>query len=275
MDPIAINFHLYKPCDSRCTFCFATFRDLDGHLTLDDAMRLLDRLRDAGGEKLTFAGGEPTLHPHLGPLVEHAKSLGFVTSVVTSGSRLDALLDHHARSIDWVALSVDSAIETVQRSLGRGRGDHVSRVRTLAARCHGSRVRLKVNTVVTALNCDEDMRALLLELRPVRWKAFQVLRVEGQNDGRVEPLMIPRAVFAAFVARHASLNDAGITVVPEDNAAMEDSYVMVDPLGRFYGNHEGRHRVSASILDVGVRAALEQIGYSPAKFEARGGRYAW
>ena len=275
MNPISINFHLYKPCDSRCTFCFATFRDVEGQLDPDDAQRLLDRLRAAGGEKLTFAGGEPTLHPHIGPLVTYAKALGFTTSLVTSGSRLDALLDGHASSLDWVALSVDSAVERVQRSLGRGRGNHVARVRALAARCRSEGVRLKLNTVVTALNCDEDMGALVRELRPERWKVFQVLRVEGQNDGRVEPLLIPRERFLAFVERHGSLASEGIVVVPEDNNAMEDSYVMIDPRGRFYGNHEGRHRVSAPILEVGVHAALEQVGFSPEKFEGRGGRYSW
>ncbi len=144
MSPTSINFHLYKPCDSRCSFCFATFRDVHGHLTLDDARLLLDALRAAGGEKITFAGGEPTLHPHLGELLVHAKELDFVTSLVTSGSRLEALLDAHAEDLDWVALSVDSAVERVQRSLGRGHGDHVARVRALAARCHTAGVRLKL-----------------------------------------------------------------------------------------------------------------------------------
>jgi radical S-adenosyl methionine domain-containing protein 2 len=275
MTPVSINFHLYKPCDARCSFCFATFRDVDGHLGLDDARRLLDALRAAGGEKVTFAGGEPTLHPHLGELVVHAKAVGYVTSVVTNGSRLDALLDRHADAIDWVALSVDSAVERVQRSLGRGRGDHVARVRALAARCHALGVRLKVNTVVTALTCEEDMSALVRDLRPERWKVFQVLRVEGQNDGRVEPLLVPRERFEAFVHRHEALASLGIAVVAEDNDAMEDSYVMVDPLGRFYGNHGGHHVVSAPILSVGVPKALRDVGFSEAKFHARGGRYGW
>ncbi len=275
MTPISINFHLYKPCDARCTFCFATFRDVEGHLGLDDARRLLDALRAAGGEKITFAGGEPTLHPHLGKLLVHAKGLGFVTSIVTNGSRLGPLFDEHAAALDWVALSVDSAVERVQRRLGRGHGDHVARVRALVARCHATGVHLKLNTVVTALNCDEDMRGLVRELRPERWKVFQVLRVEGQNDGRVEPLLVSRERFEAFVRRHASLAVEGIVVVAEDNDAMEDSYVMIDPLGRFYGNHGGRHIVSSPILSVGVEEALREVGFSTAKFESRGGRYAW
>jgi radical S-adenosyl methionine domain-containing protein 2 len=272
---LAINFHLYKPCDARCTFCFATFRDVHGHLGPYDARRLLELLSAAGGEKITFAGGEPTLHPHLGELLAHAKEIGFVTSLVTNGSRLDELLDGRASTLDWVALSVDSAIERVQRSLGRGHGNHVARVRALAARCRDLGVRLKINTVVTALNCDEDMGALLCDLRPERWKVFQVLRVEGQNDGRVESLLVARERFEAFVDRHAVLAAEGIAVVAEDNDAMEDSYVMIDPLGRFYGNHGGRHVVSAPILSVGVEDALREVGFSEAKFESRGGRYAW
>lgn len=275
MGPIAINFHLYKPCDARCGFCYATFRDVRGHLALNDARRLIDALREAGAEKLTFAGGEPTLHPHLGALVEHAKRAGLVTSIVTNGSRLAELLDTHAGSIDWVALSVDSAVERVQLLLGRGRGDHVQRVRKLAERCRTCGVRLKVNTVVTALNHGEDMCGLIRTLRPERWKVFQVLAVRGQNDGAVEPLLISRAQFEAFVVRHDALAREGIAVVAEANDAMEDSYAMIDPLGRAYGNRGGVHRVSAPILDVGVARAFAEVGFEPVKLIARGGRYAW
>ena len=72
----AVNYHLFKPCDAACHFCFATFRDVDGHLSLDEAQRLITLLREAGAEKLNFAGGEPTLHPHIGALLHRQPSLG-------------------------------------------------------------------------------------------------------------------------------------------------------------------------------------------------------
>jgi len=74
--PLAVNFHLYKPCNYRCRFCFATYRDIRGHLSLADARALLRALRSAGAEKINFAGGEPTLHPHIGDLVADARGLG-------------------------------------------------------------------------------------------------------------------------------------------------------------------------------------------------------
>ena len=273
--PISINFHILKPCNARCDFCFATFRNVRERLPTADARRVIDRLRAAGGEKITFAGGEPTLHPDLGKLVEHAKRAGFVTGVVTNGSRLADLLVHHGAALNWVALSVDSAREETQTALGRGRGGHVERSVDLADQCRDRGVRVKLNTVVTALNWREDMSGLIRRIAPERWKVFQVLRVVGQNDGRVEPLLITPKQFRAFVLRHAHLAAKGYPALAEDNDAMIDSYVMVDPLGRFFGNTGGIHRTSPPILEVGVQRALASVRFDEAKFNARGGRYAW
>lgn len=271
----SINFHLFKPCDARCRFCFASFRDVRGRLSAGEARRLLDQLRAAGGEKLNFAGGEPTLHPHIGELIRHAHDIGFVTSIVTNGSRLARLLDDSADALDWAALSIDSGDEATQERLGRGQGDHVARCIALADRCRDADVRLKVNTVVTKMNWHEDLSPLIQRLAPERWKVFQVLRVTGQNDGVVEPLLISASQFEAFIARHAPLGALGFPPVAEDNDAMIDTYVMVDPLGRFFGNTDGVHRTSAPILEVGVPAAAAAMEFDAAGFEARGGRYDW
>jgi radical S-adenosyl methionine domain-containing protein 2 len=275
MIPTAVNFHLYKPCDAACTFCFATFANVRGQLAFDDARRLVAELWRHGAEKITFAGGEPTLYPRLGELLEYARADGFVTGVVTNGSRLSELLDEYADALHWAALSVDSADEAVQARLGRGRGQHVARALGLAQECRDAGVRLKLNTVVTALTWQEDMSELVRTMAPERWKVFQVLRVEGQNDGRVEPLLITDAQFQAFVERHRDVGVDGMQAVVENNDAMTDSYVMVDPLGRFFGNTGGVQTYSQPILEVGVQAALAQVGYRTEKFIARGGRYAW
>jgi pyruvate-formate lyase-activating enzyme len=182
----AVNFHLIKPCNAKCKFCFATFREVRGRLVTDDAARVIDQLADAGCEKLTFAGGEPTLHPDLGRLLRHAKARGLVTCVVTNGFRLDRVLDTHADALDWVGLSVDSSDEEVQRALGRGAGDHVAAAVRLADRCRDLGVRLKLNTVVTSATWTEDMTGFVRRMRPERWKVFQVLPIAGQNDGSVE-----------------------------------------------------------------------------------------
>lgn len=272
---VSVNFHLFQPCNLRCRFCFATFREVKGRLSTPDAMRLLHALRAAGTQKINFAGGEPTLHPDIGPIVAMARQLGFTVSLITNGARLEHLLDTQASDLDWVGLSVDSADEGVQAELGRGRGGHVARSLELAARVRACGLRSKLNTVVTALNWQEDMRLFAQLMRPDRWKVFQVLPVDGQNDGAVEPLLISRAQFQAFIDRHASLATVGLAPVVEDNDAMTGSYLMIDPLGRFFCNTAGRHTYSESILEVGVEAAAAQVGFRFDKLVARDGVYAW
>ncbi|MCK4872593.1 MAG: viperin family antiviral radical SAM protein [Phycisphaerales bacterium] len=278
--PDAVNFHFWKPCNNDCRFCFATFND-DARLRnarglpLDDCRRVLDALRSAGVQKITLAGGEPTLCPHIGDVLAHAHRLGFVTSLVTNGSLLPRLLNTHADYLDWVGLSVDSADEAVQRELGRGIGDHVGRSLDLFERLHQLNISSKLNTVVTSLNHQEDMADFVLAARPRRWKIFQVLAIRGQNDGRVEPLLVSGDQFAAFVDRHQHLEAYGIQVVTENNDAMTAAYAMVDPIGRFFSDAGGVHSYSEPILEVGVERAFSQIKFDPDKFDRRGGSYDW
>lgn len=279
--PPAVNFHLWKPCNLRCTFCYATFDDDDalksvrGGLAEDDAVRVVEQLCQSGVEKLTYVGGEPTLCPYLPGLLRHSRSLGFVNTLVTNGARLSRALRDAPACLDWVGLSVDSANESIQSALGRGRGQHVAQSRAHFAALHSLGIRVKLNTVVTALNWQQDMSDFVRSTRPERWKVFQVLPINGQNDGRVDPLLISEAQFMSFVARHRHLSELGITIAAESNEEMTGSYAMIDPLGRFFTNVGGRYLYSAPILDVGVDAAFSQVAFDASRFEARGGVYDW
>lgn len=268
----------------RCRYCFAAFDDVRssvlprGHLPEEQATSVVQVLAERF-EKVTFAGGEPTLCPWLLALVRRAHDAGAVTMIVTNGTALDeAWLDRFAGVLDWLTLSVDSAFPETSVAIGRavsGRAlptDHHVRL-AWAARALG--MRLKINTVVTRLNAGEDMRALLEQLAPERWKLFQALPVIGQNDAGFEGVTCAGEDFQRFVDRHAALSERGIAVIPEDNQAMRGSYAMVDPAGRFYDNVDGPHRYSRPILEVGIDAAWADVKFSMARFDERGGRYAF
>lgn len=191
--------------------------------------------------------------------------------VVTNGSVLSAgYLERIRGSVDWIALSVDSASNDVEKTLGRGWGDHVDRVVLAAKLVKDAGIRLKVNTVVTAMTWQEDMRMLIHRLEPERWKVFQALRIAGENDAQDNEMWVTPEQFEGFLARHAELNPIG-----EDNDAMTGSYVMMDPLGRFFQNLGGAYGHSRSILQVGVFPALGEVGWNAEKYVARGGRYDW
>jgi len=273
--PLAVNFHLIERCNLRCRFCFATFRAVPGRLSLQDARALQVQLRAFGVDKLNFAGGEPTLHPHLGVLLADARRLGFTTSMVTNGARLKRLVDSQASDLDWVGLSVDSADEQTQKVLGRGLGGHVARSLVLADRARAAGIRIKLNSVITALNWDEDLSGLVRAMNPERWKAFQVISVKGQNSGVVDDLLITTEQMEAFARAHAHLAGEGLAPIVEHDTDMRGSYAMIDPLGRFFDNTTGSHTYSQPILRVGIEEAWQQVQFSQERFEGRGGLYAW
>jgi radical S-adenosyl methionine domain-containing protein 2 len=262
-----------------CQWCVTGAGPSKGHLPEKDAVAIVKALASAGFEKINFAGGEPTLCPWLPNLINEAHNLGMVTSMVTNGSRVNSeFLDAVAGTLDWVAVSVDSANDPTNIATGRsvsGLPLSISHVRGLFDLMRLRRVRLKVNTVVTAANWQEDLTPLILDLHPERWKVFQVLPVVGQNDVGVSDLLITDAQFTQFVARHRSVGDAGIRLVAESNDLMTGSYVMVDPAGRFFDNVEGQHRYSRPILEVGVPAALGGVQIDAETFRRRDGVYDW
>ena len=278
-----VNYHLWQPCNMSCGFCFATFEDLPvssgvNCLPESDALGLIGELWRAGFGKINFAGGEPILCPWLHSLIRYAKSVGFTTSIVTNGSKVtEGWLDSLDGRLDIAALSVDSVDADTLGRIGRavkgkrpfGRDYYLG----VGERLKGRGIRLKVNTVVNRYNLGEDFRPFIREMRPERWKIFQALRVEGQNDGRMDNFAVTPGEFEGYVGRNRDVADDGVRVVAEGNELMTGSYLMVDPLGRFFDNTKGRHTYSRAILAVGVAGALEDVEIYPERFTERGGFY--
>ena len=271
----------------RCGFCFATFQDVKremdlpkGHLPKEACISVVDRIAEFGFEKINFAGGEPTLCPWLPDLIARAKEHRMVTSIVTNGSRItDPWLSDLNGSLDWIGLSIDTVDpERLIRS-GRAIGGKVpiteEEYLNIIGEIKRHKIRLKINTVVTSVTWDEDFTPFIRAAKPERWKLLQVLPVKGQNDVQIDDFIITTAQFEAYVQRNRIVESDGITVVPENNEAMTESYVMIDPAGRFFDNVQGSYRYSEPILKVGVEEALKYVSIDPERFRQRGGEYDW
>lgn len=269
----------------RCKFCFAGFKDVKhsilpkGHLPKEQAIQVVKQLADFGFEKITFAGGEPTLCSWLSELIITAKNAGLTTMIVTNGSKLtDKFLQDNQNHLDWIAISVDSLKIETNKAIGRAiSGKTVLQENyyfDLADKIKKYGFGFKVNTVVNKENYKENMDEFIRYSKPKRWKIFQVLPIIGQNDLYIDKFIITENQFKEFLHNHSSLNDI-TKIVSEYNMQMKGSYAMVDPAGRFYDNTNGVHNYSESIIDIGANEAIKQVDYNFEKFIQREGIYNW
>jgi len=277
---LTVNWHLEKTCNYKCKFCFAHFEQTKRNLDLHEGFHLLDAFREAGFYKVNFAGGEPLLNAYLDEYLKYSKMIGLKTSIITNATKLtQTWLDNNGPFIDQIGISCDSLDDAVNKWLGRGFGNHVEittrafqRVREFN-KTAAIPIKIKLNTVVTSKTYMEDWNMFLESNGVTRWKAFKVLKIKGENDHIYDELAITDEQFQQFVDRHRSLKVGGLVMAPEDNDDMTESYVMVSPDGRFYQNKNSSYKFSEPILQVGVKDALDEVGFDLAKFRARGGEY--
>lgn len=268
-----VSFHIVKPCNMKCKFCYATFDDfkVGPQMELHDAMKVVGKLADAGVQKITFAGGEPMLYKNIRQIIRFSKSLSLTTSIITNGSLLnDGWLEDMMGSLDWVGISIDSLSPTTNALIGRKAYKEVQ-YRDLISNIKDRGFLLKINTVVNRFNKSEDFNDFLEWANPDRWKVFQTLRVDGQNSRQFDEISCSAAAFNSFIQRHSDR----ACLVPENNEAMTGSYLLIDPLGRMFENSSGRHTYSDSLITADVENCLNQIVLNRSRFIARGGIYKW
>ncbi len=288
-DELVINWHLTEACNYSCRYCYSKWHTTEPskELVRDHvaSARLISEIFDLffptpanharlgmkwNSLRLSLAGGEPLLYDReIVQIAEQAKSVGFKVSIISNGSRLTTpLIAELAPQLSVLGLSLDSA--DPETNCGIGRADRRSRVLQLDGLAeivrYGRRLnpslRLKINTVVNALNFTEDMSHLIRQLEPDKWKVLRMLPAVTTD------LAVADQEFAYFLDRHAALADL---ISAEDNTDMVESYIMIDPRGRFFQNSSsgGAYRYSAPILDVGINAAFRQINWQVEKFLAR------
>ncbi|CAI6333932.1 unnamed protein product [Periconia digitata] len=279
--PVSVNYFPSRQCNYSCGFCFHT-ETTSNMLTLDKAKQGLRLLKEAGMRKLNIAGGEPFLHPRsLAQILEYCKEELHVDSVsiISNGSKIRRdFLAKYGKYIDILGISCDSFVGATNEKIGRGEdGDaHIQQLSNIATWCKEYGIKLKINTVVNAYNWDEDMTAHIAELAPFRWKVFQCLIVEGENEDETRVrdarrFLVTDEQWQTFCERHKHLE----CYIPEDNETMANSYLNLDEDMCFLDKGEGRMKRSGSILDIGVKKAMEGINWDKEAFQRRGGVYDW
>ncbi|WP_372985271.1 viperin family antiviral radical SAM protein [Marinobacter sp.] len=288
---LVINWHLTEACNYSCRYCYAHWQR---HESVKDLIRqeyqihkLLLELREFfdpinsrnplawkmawSNTRLNIAGGEPLLFPSVvEETVKFASRVGLKASLITNGSLLtERIARRIGAGLEVLGISIDSADAFSNQLIGRmnSQGSFLD-IRQLqssveAIRERNPAIKIKLNTVVNRVNWRDDFSDLVTLLRPDRWKILRALPVIDQS------MTVSDEQFGSFVERHQQRHRR-IAVV-EDNPDMVESYIMVDPQGRFFQNSpcDAGYQYSQPILDVGVAKAFEQVSFDADRFVAR------
>ncbi len=119
--PISVELSLTFRCNLNCIWCSdaAIRKKFKGDLDNQVAKKLITDLSNGGTKGVVFeGGGEPTLSPHLGEMVEHARGQNMATGLITNGTILPP--EECLRSLEWTRISLDASTpEQIKQLKGR------------------------------------------------------------------------------------------------------------------------------------------------------------
>ncbi len=279
INELVVNWHITEKCNYSCDFCYAKYESdicsrKEYHNDLYKTYELLSATYDYFVNKfslpvrLNFAGGEPFLSKNLKEIIKIAYNIGFKVSFISNGSILNKeSANIISKYLSIAAFSIDSSCYDTNLNIGRStRGGKVIEALELLEVIkvfRDAQIDIKINTVVSRYNLNSNMSSLIHKISPSKWKILKVLPIINNNSA------ISEEEFKSFINAHKEHESI---IFAENNEQMTESYIMIDPLGRFYQNtssSQSGYIYSKPILSCGVESAFNEIKFNMAKFSKR------
>lgn len=120
-------------CNFNCVYCRGIKKDLQGDLTLEQAIEVVDTWVSGNLHNIRFSGGEPTVWPHLLDLVKYTRSHACFEHIAlsTNGSAsIEVYKELHAAGVNDFSISLDACCASTADAMSRvnSRFDHICQV---------------------------------------------------------------------------------------------------------------------------------------------------
>ena len=265
---LTLNWHFTRKCNMGCMYCFVS---VGKELSRTERFSVLEKLKGTF-ERINFVGGEPTIHPDLIDLMIKAKEMGFKVTLVTNGYRMikDPIFAERVLDIvDGIGISVDSINEETNKKIGRchchqiiSKEEYVN----LCKKIKKHNLPLKINTVVSKTNLEEDFSEFYSVVNPDRIKMFQVLVPNLPTKRDYSEFLISDEEYSVFVKKHQT---KGYNIVAESNELMIGAYFMLNAAGCFENNEKGFESKCILSNDMSVKKALKEVDINMEKYMFR------
>ena len=283
-----INIHVLEACNFRCRQCFSKF-GTKKLLPVEGWKKIIDNcIAGANVAEFNIAGGEPMLYPGLVELVQYIRDKGVKVSLITNGSLMDEeWVKKYAGMFDTIGFSVDSINDETNRKIGRcDRNEKTIPAGRIVELCELIRkyapgCRIKINTVVSALNKDEVMSDFIDEVAADRWKILRMKPFQYGSFSNID-IQVSDEEFEEFVDRNKErigkedgvIAETGIETAKREVVVepdMKASYVLIDSNGCLLDNavDEMTPVVVCDCLMEDFAEGLRRLTLDKEKYEAR------
>lgn len=283
-----INLHILEACNFKCRQCFSKF-GTKKLLSVKDWEKIVDNcIAGADVAEFNIAGGEPMLYPGLVELVQYIRDKGVKVSLITNGSLMDEeWIKSYAGMYETIGFSVDSINDETNRKIGRcdrnGKAIPAGRIVELCGliRKYAPECRIKINTVVSALNKDEIMSDFIDKIAADRWKILRMKPFQYDGFSNLD-IQVSDEEFEEFVERNRERRrkEYGVTAETGIETAkrevivepdMKASYVLIDSNGCLLDNavDEMTQVVVCDCLREDFTEGLRKLTLDREKYEAR------
>jgi MoaA/NifB/PqqE/SkfB family radical SAM enzyme len=259
-----IVIELTNICNLHCSYCLrddeALYQTRARFFPTELLRNILRDAREAAGvSHVSFTGGEPTLHPHLGEILETVGAEGMRASFVTNGWHFDRVwpaLDANRAAVSVVSFSVDGATrEAHDRWRGQGSFDRVIRAIT---RCRMGGIPFAVKGVIRRDIVPQIQELVLLAAR-MGAQAVHFSHVLPTSD-EVEA----ESAMSAEERAHAEQEIALLRQILKMPVALDVGYMNTDPAppcaplqgSSFSVDYQGRLSLCCNMS--GFRGAAEE-----------------
>lgn len=281
---IVINWHITEACNYECFYCFAKWQKKNQKELLHSNEKIQKLIREISllptvlntkhgtefsGVRLNLVGGETFLYKQqVLNIIQEARKYDFELSAITNGSYLDQdLVTVIATQFSTIGFSIDSLNDESNLKIGRSfKNTPIKKDEILKSineiRSKSPNIDIKINSVINQINKDEDLTDFIKEVSPSKWKIFKMLPVITNQN------MVNDNEFYNFLKNH---NELKHIINSENNDEMTHSYLMIDPLGRFFQNSSTScgYEYSSEIVTTGISNALDEIVFNINKFLKR------
>lgn len=151
-----LNCYLTNACNLRCEHCFMQSGvKLKEELSPAEWIRVLTEFHNAGGESVTFSGGEPLMNKAFPEIVKYANEIGLNVTVLSNGILWSQdMIEKLSPYITEIQISIDG-VDEESNSIVRGKG-HFDKVTDTVVAFANKGVRTSVATTFTLRNLHDN-----------------------------------------------------------------------------------------------------------------------